>query len=161
MSRASTSEARMLQCGTVEVPAMTNLETQSLFAISRTNNDHYLITSPLIPELVTEGDDERDSIEHLEDALGLLIDVMDETKNTEKFDLSYADVSINNAQNAKSLVDISYTNDNSILLSSALIPILLTEGRGVKDALTHLKDALGLILEINPSQNLLKNLKRI
>jgi len=128
-------------------------DTGTLIAVSRTSDGRYLITSPTIPEIVTEAQSPRDSIEHLEDALGLVLEKLDtfcfpgDAAPAKR--LRSADGT--DKGNFRSLVDVRSISEGRYLITSTLIP-LVTEGRDKKDSLRELKDALGLLVEVDDNK---------
>jgi predicted RNase H-like HicB family nuclease len=146
------SDAWRFAPGTEEVLTMNNT---TLIAYSLTRDGRRIITSPMVPELVTEGQGLRDSIEHLEDALDLLLKLSDESGRNltwswdeDTIHLPSQGSAINQLE-TQTLVDVRRIGDDRFLMTSAEIPALVTEGKGEKDSLRHLKDALSLLLEVD------------
>ena len=56
--------------------------------------------------------------------------------------------SLNKRSEIQSLIDVRRVSDGRFLMTSNLIPALVTEGRGENDSLKQLADALGLLLQV-------------
>ena len=146
MSRTVTGRARMA-FGTREVLMRTP------FITVLRNENRFLLTSPIIPELFAEGSGPAQSIERLSNALKVVLSeyerreqkiVLPPESEAAANTIHHAGMAADRAR--RPFVEVRSESDNRYLMTSPVFPELFVEGKGINQSVVRLIHALKVVL---------------